>query len=103
MMLKVSIVGVTGYVGLDLLRLLGRRPDVERVELVGRSAAGQTLGQVFPSLGPLDLRVTEELQKPSAADFIFLALPHHASAETAARILEEAPGTKVIDMSADFR
>ncbi len=102
-MLKVSIVGVTGYVGLELLRLLGRRSDIELVELVGRSAAGQTIGQVFPSLGPLALSVTEELQRPSDADFIFLALPHHASAETAARILEEAPSTRVIDMSADFR
>ena len=101
--MKVSIVGVTGYVGAELLRLLGRRPDVELLEVVGRSAAGQPLGKVFPSLAPLGLTVKEELQNPEQADFIFLALPHHASAETAAHLLETAPNTHIIDMSADFR
>ncbi len=102
-MLKVSIVGVTGYVGAELVRLLGRRADVQLLELVGRSAAGQSIGQVFPNLRPLGLSVSEELKSPQEADFVFLALPHHASAETAAHILEIAPATKVIDMSADFR
>ncbi len=102
-MLKVSIVGVTGYVGAELVRLLGRRPDVRLLEVVGRSAAGQPLGKVFPSLGPLNLTVQEELQDPAAADFIFLALPHHASAQVAADLLEQAPQLRIIDMSADFR
>ncbi|HEX2915751.1 MAG TPA: N-acetyl-gamma-glutamyl-phosphate reductase [Chloroflexia bacterium] len=102
-MLKVSIVGITGYVGSELTRLLGRRPDVELLELVGRSATGQPVEKVFPHLGPLGLTVQEELTAPEKADFVFLALPHHASAETAANILEKAPQTKVIDMSADFR
>ena len=102
-MIKVSIVGVTGYVGAELVRLLGRRPDVELLEVVGRSAAGQPLGQVFPGLSPLKLTVSDELKTPGAADFVFLALPHHASASTAAWILEDSPDTKVIDMSADFR
>ena len=102
-MLRVSIVGVTGYVGAELVRLLGRRPDVELIEVVGRSAAGQPLGSIFPSLSPLNLTVQAELQAVREADFVFLALPHHASAETAAMILETSPATKVIDMSADFR
>ncbi|MDB5081604.1 MAG: N-acetyl-gamma-glutamyl-phosphate reductase [Chloroflexi bacterium] len=101
--MKVSIVGITGYVGAELARLLGRRPDVELLEVVGRSAAGQPLSKVFPNLGPLNLTVSGELQRQNEADFIFLALPHHASAETAAAILEQSPSTKVIDMSADFR
>ncbi len=102
-MIKVSIVGITGYVGAELARLLGRRADVQLVEVIGRSAAGQTLAKVFPHLGPLDIIIQEELRHPEQADFVFLALPHHASAETAAAILEKAPNTKVIDMSADFR
>ncbi len=101
--MKVSIVGITGYVGSELTRLLARRSDVELLELVGRSAAGQPLGKVFPSLGPLKLTVQEELHYPEQADFVFLALPHHASAETAVEILQKSPKTKVIDMSADFR
>jgi len=104
-MLKVSIVGVTGYAGGELLRLLGKRPDVKLVELVGRSAAGQPLARVFPGLAPLNLTLNagEELERPEEADFIFLALPHHASAEKAAQLLERAPQTKIIDLSADFR
>ena len=101
--MKVSIVGITGYVGAELARLLGRRPDVELLEVVGRSAAGQPIGKVFPNLAPLGLTVAGELERQSEADIIFLALPHHASAETAAEILEKSPKTKVIDMSADFR
>ncbi len=104
-MLKVSIIGVTGYGGGELVRLLGKRPDVQLLELVGRSAAGQLLGSVFPSLAPLGLKLNpgEELERPEEADFVFLALPHHASAEKAAAILEKAPGTRIIDLSADFR
>ncbi|MBN9390781.1 MAG: N-acetyl-gamma-glutamyl-phosphate reductase [Chloroflexi bacterium] len=101
--MKVSIVGITGYVGAELARLLGRRPDVELLEVVGRSAAGQPIGKVFPNLAPLKLTVAGELERMTEADVIFLALPHHASAETAAEILEKSPTTKVIDMSADFR
>lgn len=105
MKIKVSIQGVTGYTGVELLRLLAKRPDVELVELVGRSAAGQPLAKTFPSLFPLGLTISPatELERPAAADFVFLALPHHASAETAANILEHAPQTRVIDLSADFR
>ncbi len=104
-MLKVSIVGVTGYGGGELLRLLGKRADIQLVELIGRSAAGQPLGAVFPSLTPLGLTINkgEDLERPEEADLVFLALPHHASAEKAAQILERAPRTKVIDLSADFR
>lgn len=105
MTIKVSIQGVTGYTGVELLRLLARRSDVELVELVGRSAAGQPLSKTFQSLLPLGLNISPdpELTQPEAADFVFLALPHHASAETAAQILERAPQTRVIDLSADFR
>ncbi len=104
-MLKVSIVGVTGYGGAELIRLLSKRSDIKLIELVGRSAAGQPLGTVFPSLAPLGLTINagEDLERPEEADFVFLALPHHTSAEKAAAILERAPQTKVIDLSADFR
>jgi N-acetyl-gamma-glutamyl-phosphate reductase len=105
MTIKVSIQGVTGYTGAELMRLLSRRPDVELIELVGRSAAGQPLAQTFPSLTPQGLTISDAptLERPAEADFIFLALPHHASAETAAQLLEQAPHTRIIDLSADFR
>ncbi|MEI7554796.1 N-acetyl-gamma-glutamyl-phosphate reductase [Candidatus Chlorohelix sp.] len=101
--IKVSIVGVTGYTGSELVRLLVRHPQVELLELEGRSAAGQPLGSVFPHLAPLGLNVKEKLERPAEAAFIFLGLPHHASAERAAEIFEQAPNTRIIDLSADFR
>jgi N-acetyl-gamma-glutamyl-phosphate reductase len=101
--IKVSIVGVPGYVASELLRLLGRRKDIEIVELVGRSAAGQPLGKVVPSLAPLNLMVKGELENPGAADFVFLSLHAGESARYAAEIIEKTGHTKVIDMSADFR
>lgn len=104
-MIKVSIIGVTGYGGGELVRLLGKRPDIKLVELVGRSAAGQPLGAVFPSLAPLGMTLNsgDSLERPEEADFVFLGLPHHTAAEKVAEILERAPHTKVIDLSADFR
>jgi N-acetyl-gamma-glutamyl-phosphate reductase len=101
--IKVSIVGAPGYVATELLRLLGRRKDIEIVEVVGRSAAGQPLGKVVPSLAPLGLTVKGELENPGAADFVFLSLHAGESARLTAEILERTEHTKIIDMSADFR
>ena len=99
----VSVVGVTGYVGAELVRLLARHPAVRLQQLIGRSAAGMPLGEVFPHLAPLGLTVADSLTEQ--ADIVFLALPHHSAAEVAADILTRWPdgATRVLDMSADFR
>jgi N-acetyl-gamma-glutamyl-phosphate reductase len=87
--IKVSIVGAPGYVATELLRLLARRKDIEIVELVGRSAAGQPLGKAVPSLAPLGLMIKGELENPGAADFVFLSL--HAGAPVLPPKLSSAP------------
>ncbi len=97
--MRVGIVNVTGYAGVELARLIARHPEAELVEVTGRSAAGQRLAEVFPHLAQIDMPIQAELTK--SVDVAFLALPHKASAEAALPLLEA--GVKVIDISADFR
>ncbi|MHB9092707.1 MAG: N-acetyl-gamma-glutamyl-phosphate reductase, partial [Chloroflexota bacterium] len=97
--MRVGIVNVTGYAGVELARLLARHPSAELVQVTGRSTAGQRLSQVFPHLAQIDMPIDAELT--SDVDVAFLALPHQASAEAALPLLEK--GVKVIDISADFR
>ncbi len=96
--IKVGIINVTGYIGIDLARLLHQHPGIDLVSVTGRSAAGEKLVNVFPHMATVDLDITPELGK---VDLAFSALPHAASAEAVARTLEQ--GIKVIDISADFR
>lgn len=95
---RAGIINVTGYIGIDLARILARHPEVDLVSVTGRSAAGQRLAEVFPHMTNADLAIDAELAE---VDLAFSALPHAASAEAVARTLEK--GTKVIDISADFR
>jgi N-acetyl-gamma-glutamyl-phosphate reductase len=95
---RVGIINVTGYVGIELARLLCRHPDVELVSVTGRSAAGQKLGKVFPHLAGIDLTIEAKLGE---ADIVFSAMPHEESAKEVIPLLKK--GKRVIDMSADFR
>ncbi len=106
-MITVSIVNVTSYTGLELLRLLANHPEFAVTSVTGRSSAGQRLAAVFPQLaagrnhsapGVGDLLITE---KPELTDLAFVCLPHAAAAETVVELL--AQGIKVVDLSADFR
>lgn len=97
--MKVGIINVTGYAGVELARLLSRHPEVDIVSVTGRSAAGQKLGEVFPHLSDIDIVVTEELDQ--SVDFVFSALPQVASAEAVTPLVRD--GVKVVDISADFR
>ena len=102
-MIRVGIVGATGYTGLELLKLLLPHPQVEIVAVTSRQA-GAAIGAVHPRLaGRLDL-VLENLTPSELADrcdCVFCCLPHGASAETVAALL--AAGTRVVDFSADYR
>ena len=95
---KVGIINVTGYAGVELARLLYQHPEVELVSVTGRSAAGQRLGEVFPHLAGIDLDIKAELGEVELA---FSAMPHQASAAEVVPLLKQ--GTKVVDISADFR
>ena len=97
-MVKVGIINVTGYIGMELARLLHRHPLVELTSITGRSAVGQRLGQLLPHLADVDLVVEPEL---GDVDLVLSTLPHKTSAEAVLSALER--GIKVIDLSADFR
>lgn len=97
--MKVGIVNVTGYAGLELARLLQHHPEVELTQVTGRSAVGQRLSDLFPHLTGKDLEILPEIVEP--VDVAFSALPHKASAEAVAPLVKA--GVRVIDISADFR
>lgn len=104
-MITVSILNITSYTGLELLRLLSQHPQFSLVSVTARSASGQRLDEVFPQLGglqtcsfPTDLSLTAE---PEPTDLAFVCLPHAAAAASVLKLL--AKGTKVVDLSADFR
>ena len=101
--IKVSIVGVTGYTGMELLRCLLQHNHVEIKYLVSRQHEGTNLSELFPRLQHIDgLKITNTDHDTVAnqSDVVFLCLPHKAAQEVAPTFLGK---TKVIDFSADFR
>ena len=97
--MKVGIINVTGYAGMELARILYRHPNVEITSVTGRSAAGKRLPEVVPHLWRLDLPITRSLE--GSVDVVFSSLPSGASAETLAPLIES--GVRTVDISADFR
>jgi len=103
-MIRVAILGASGYSALELLRLLLRHPEAEITALTTRQTEGRHVGEVHPSLaGRLDLRLENltPAQVAERADCVFCCLPHGASAAAVAELLPR--GKKVIDLSADYR
>ena len=102
-MIKVGIVGGTGYTGVELLRLLAPHPDVELVSITSRSEDGTPVADMFPSLrGHVDLKFsTPEKARLTECDVVFFATPHGVAMAQAPELL--AAGVKVIDLAADFR
>ena len=97
--IRVAIVGATGYVGAELVRLLARHPHASIVGLVGRERQGDPLADIHPHLATEGLRVFDAV--PDDAEAVFLALPHGAAA---ARIDQfQDAGLTVIDLGPDFR
>lgn len=102
-MIKVGIVGGTGYTGVELLRILVNHPEVELKVITSRSEEGVRVDDMFQSLrGHTDLRFSvPDAQKLGECDVVFFATPHGVAHSMAASILET--GTRIIDLSADFR
>ncbi len=96
--LRVGIVGATGYVGAELIRILSRHPNVDIVGLAGRDRQNEPIGGHHPHLASTDLTVATSLPEVDAA---FLALPHGAAVDVVPDLI--ATGTAVIDLGADFR
>ncbi|UYZ84176.1 N-acetyl-gamma-glutamyl-phosphate reductase [Entomomonas sp. E2T0] len=103
-MLKIGIIGGTGYTGVELLRLLAAHPEAEVVAITSRSEEGVHVADMYPNLRDYysDLTFTvPDTQKLAACDVVFFATPHGVAHSLAGELLEA--GTKVIDLSADFR
>ena len=96
---RVAIVGATGYVGAELIRLLALHPNVQIVGLVGRERKGDPIAGIHPHLATSDLRVYDAV--PDGAEAVFLALPHGAVAGRIDEFLGR--GQTVIDLGPDFR
>jgi N-acetyl-gamma-glutamyl-phosphate reductase len=101
--IKASIIGASGYTGVELIRLLSTHPQVELVHLVSETYQQQELTQVFPHLAHLmhqfvSLNLTQLAQE---SDIVFLALPHTKAAAIAAELMQY--GCKIVDLSADLR
>lgn len=102
-MIKAGIVGGTGYTGVELLRLLAGHSQVEVTVITSRSEAGTPVADMFPSLrGKLDLKFTEPDTKVlGECNVVFFATPNGTAMRLAPDLLKA--GTRVIDLSADFR
>ncbi len=102
-MIKVGVVGGTGYTGVELLRLLAAHGEVEVVAITSRAEAGVKVTDHFPSLrGRYDLAFTDPAKAPlKGCDCVFFATPNGVAMGQAKPILEA--GARIVDFSADFR
>ena len=102
-MIKVGIVGGTGYTGVELLRLLAVHPNVELKAITSRGDAGLPVAEMFPNLrGRVDLAFEDPAKANLAAcDVVFFATPNGIAMQQAPELL--AKGVKVIDLAADYR
>ncbi len=102
-MIKVGIVGGTGYTGVELLRLLASHPRVQLQIITSRSEAGMPVAELFPNLrGRVDLRFSEpDSAALAGCDVVFTATPNGVAMGMARELLEA--GTRMIDLAADFR
>jgi N-acetyl-gamma-glutamyl-phosphate reductase len=102
-MVKVGIVGGTGYTGVELLRLLALHGEAEVVAITSRAESGRRVDDLYPNLrGIYDLAFTEpDVQALAACDVVFFATPHNVAMNLVPELL--AAGARVIDLSADYR
>ncbi len=102
-MIKVGIVGGTGYTGVELLRLLASHPQAEVVLITSRAESGRRVDDLFPNLrGHYDLAFSDpDVAQLVDCDLVFFATPHNVAMNLVPELL--ARNTRVIDLSADYR
>jgi N-acetyl-gamma-glutamyl-phosphate reductase len=102
-MIKVGIVGGTGYTGVELLRLLARHPDVSLEAITSRAEAGMQVAALFPNLrGAVKLAFSDPKDAPlQRCDVVFFATPNGVCMQQARELLKA--GVRVVDLAADFR
>lgn len=103
-MIRVGIIGATGYAGAELVRLLSGHPEARLEALTTQSYGGAVFWEVYPHLYKYINNVCEELELPSLVekcDVVFTALPHGHAMAVAAEVMRQ--GKRLIDLGADFR
>lgn len=102
-MIRVGIVGGTGYTGAELLRLLARHPLVSLTTITSRAEAGMAVADIFSHLrGRVDIAFTEpDIGRLGDCDLVFFATPNGTAMKMAPELLKR--GVKLIDLAADFR
>jgi N-acetyl-gamma-glutamyl-phosphate reductase len=103
-MIKVGILGATGYAGIELVRMLSQHPYAKISSVVSQSFVGQKISNIYPNLRNIVDNVCEELDAEvisKKCDVVFTALPHGASKTVIPQLIQA--GLKVIDLSGDFR
>ena len=102
-MIKVGIVGGTGYTGVELLRILAQHSAVEVRAITSRKDAGTKVADMFASLrGRYSLSFTDHAESDlEGCDVVFFATPHGVAMAAARRLVDR--GVKIIDLAADFR
>ncbi len=102
-MIKVGIVGGTGYTGIELIRLLLSHPKIEVAAITSRSEAGRPLSELVPSFyGQSELVFQEpSMEVLNTCDVIFFATPNGTAMKMTSALLDQ--GKRIIDLAADFR
>ncbi len=102
-MIKVGVVGGTGYTGVELLRLLVGHPDVDLCVITSRSKAGHAVADLFPNLrGCTALEFTApDVGQLEKCELVFFATPNGTAMTMVPRLLDA--GVRVVDLAADFR
>ncbi|MDL2314065.1 N-acetyl-gamma-glutamyl-phosphate reductase, partial [Desulfovibrio sp. OttesenSCG-928-C14] len=104
--IRAGLVGVTGYTGMELARLLAAHPSISLECVTSRSDAGKKLLEIYPflqgfALGEIVITQPDPEDLAARCDLVFLAVPHGAAMEMAGQLRRK--GLKVVDLSADFR
>ena len=102
-MLKIGIVGGTGYTGVELLRILSQHPEVSIEAITSRKEAGMDVAQLFPSLrGRIELKFSDPAEANlDKCDVVFFATPNGIAMKQVPSLLDA--GVRIIDLAADFR
>ena len=104
---RIGVLGASGYTGAELVRMLLRHPRCEIMLLTAERSAGKAMREVFPQFSPYNLPKLNAIEgiNWSKVDLhvAFCALPHAATQKVIKTLLTDAPATKVVDLSADFR
>ncbi len=103
-MIRVGIVGATGYTAVELIKILLRHPEVEITCITSRDETCPHISAVHPRLRDqlnLNFQPLDIDRFAAQVDFGFCCLPHAASAEIVGQLLDK--GIKIVDFSADYR